>query len=64
MDSNEIKDALLKGYPVEYGGRKYDCVSGIIYRKGEKGISVTLELLDRKHNSITVCQPSKVKKVE
>lgn len=33
MTAEEIKDALLKKYPVCAGGIEYKCVNAVIYRE-------------------------------
>ena len=33
MNNADLKNALLSGEPVLFNGMRYDCVSGIIYRR-------------------------------
>ena len=62
MTGEEIKDALLKGYPVSAGGIEYKCVSAIIYRKQSGRITVSGELLDKNRNSVTIVPLDKIQK--
>ena len=62
MTAEEIKDALLKKYPVCAHGIEYKCVTAVIYREQDKRIVVSAELLDRCGNSVTIVPLDKVKK--
>lgn len=65
MSNEELKEALLSEVPVESGGIIYKRVSGIIYRKSEKGgIKIQAELEDRCTHSITIADPTRVNTVE
>ena len=54
MTAEEIKDALLKKYPVCANGIEYRCVNAVIYREQDGRIIVSAELLDKNKNSVTI----------
>ena len=54
MTAEEIKDALMKKYPVCANGIEYKCVTAVIYRERNKRIVVSAELLDKNKNSVTI----------
>lgn len=62
MTSEEIKDALLKKYPVYANGIEYKCVTAVIYRENNGRIMVSGELLDRCKNSVTIVALDKIEK--
>lgn len=62
MTSEEIKDALLKKYPVIAGGIEYKCVTAVIYRESNGRITVSGELLDKHKNSVTIVALDKIEK--
>lgn len=62
MTGEEIKDALLGEYPVICKGVEYLKVSGVIYRKKGKGISIQAEMLDKSGRSITTARIKDVEK--
>lgn len=62
MKPTELKPALMAETPVVYDGIKYQKVSGIIYRKGQKGILLQAELWDK--HSVTIANPQKVELTE
>lgn len=63
MTSEEIKDALLKKYPVHADGIEYKCVTAVIYREKDGRIAVSAELLDKCKNSVTIVALDKIEKV-
>lgn len=62
MTSEEIKDALLKKYPVIAHGIEYACVNAVIYREQSGRITVSGELLDKNKMSVTVVALDKIEK--
>ena len=62
MTSEEIKDALLKKYPVIADGIEYRCVTAVIYRERNGRIAVSGELLDKNKNSVTIVSLDKIEK--
>jgi hypothetical protein len=62
MTSEEIKDALLKKYPVYANGIEYKCVTAVIYRKNNGRIVVSGELLDKNEMSVTIVPLDKIEK--
>ncbi len=62
MTAEEIKDALLKKYPVRADGIEYKCVSAVIYRARNKKIEVSGELLDKCGNSVSIVPLDKIEK--
>ena len=54
MTAEEIKDALLKKYPVIANGIEYKRVTAVIYREQDGKIEVSAELLDRSGRSVTI----------
>lgn len=62
MKPTELKIALMTEIPVVFDGVKYQKVSGIIYRKGQKGILLQAELWN--NHSVTIANPKKVQSVE
>ncbi len=64
MTSEEVKDALLKKYPVRAGGIEYKCVTAVIYREQNGRIAVSCELLDKNKNSVTIVSLDKIEKGE
>lgn len=68
MNSEELKNALLKGSPVEYDGLTYKvtfkCVSAIIYRNKNGKIDISAEVLDKNNNSVCYVDPIKLKEVQ
>ena len=63
MNSEEIKDALLKGYAVKANGIEYKRVTAVIYRERDGRIAVSAELLDKCKNSVTIVSLDKIEKV-
>jgi hypothetical protein len=64
MTSEEIKDALLKKYPVQAHGITYRCVTAVIYRESNGRIAVSGELLDYNGQSITIAALKDIKRKE
>jgi hypothetical protein len=62
MTAEEIKDALMKKYPVCAGGITYKCVTAVIYREQDGKITVSGELLDRCGHSVTVVPLKNIEK--
>ncbi len=62
MTSEEIKDALLKKYPVRAHDIEYACVTAVIYRESNGRIAVSGELLDKNKNSVTIVSLDKIEK--
>ena len=60
MTNSELKDALMDGRKVVFGGIEYDRVNAIIYRQKDGGIDVTAELLDRHQNCVVIASPVKI----
>ena len=63
MSNAELKSALLRGCPVESGGKIYKCVKSIIIWKDNEKIKVSAELQDRFTNSVTRVDVSRIKEV-
>lgn len=65
MNGEELKKALLDQSRVEAGGIEYKCVSSIIYKRNPNGsIRVLAELQDKRANSVTVIEMSRVNLIE
>lgn len=62
MTAEEVKDALLKKYPVIASGIEYKCVNAVIYRERDKRIVVSAELLDRCGHSVTIVPLKNIEK--
>lgn len=62
MTAEEIKDALLKKYPVCAHGITYKCVNAVIYREKDGRITVSAELLDKNQMSVTIVSLDKIEK--
>ncbi len=62
MTAEEIKDALLKKYPVSAHGIEYRCVNAVIYRERDGRIMVSGELLDKNNHSVTIVSLDKIEK--
>lgn len=62
MTSEEIKDALLKKYPVCANGIEYKCVTAVIYRERNGKIVVSAELLDKNRRSVTIVSLDRIEK--
>lgn len=62
MTAEEIKDALMKKYPVCAGGIEYKRVTAVIYREKDGRIAVSAELLDKCKNSVTIVPLDKIEK--
>lgn len=62
MTAEEIKDALMKKYPVCANGIKFNCVTAVIYRERDGRIEVSAELLDKCKNSVTIVPLDKIEK--
>lgn len=60
MNNADLKNALLSGEPVLFNGMRYDCVSGIIYRRKKGKLCISAELADLKGNSVTIARAEKV----
>lgn len=63
MSNEELKNALLKGFPVEYDGITYKRVSAIVYRNKGGKIDISAEVLDKNNNSVCYVDPLKLKEV-
>ena len=64
MTGEEAKKYLYSRQEVECNGIRYKRISAIIYRLDEKGnIVVSVELLDKSQNSVTVARLIDVKGV-
>ena len=50
----------MDGREVIHNGIAYKCVSAIIYRRGEKGIRVTAELLDKNGPYVVIANAEKI----
>lgn len=62
MTNDELKEALVSGRPVIHGDIEYKCISAVIYRRRPSGqIYLEAELRDRRANSVSICDPAKVK---
>lgn len=62
MTAEEIKDALLKKYPVCADGIEFKCVNAVIYREKNGRIIVSGELLDKNQRSVTIVALDKIEK--
>ena len=62
MTAEEIKDALMKKYPVIANGIEYKCVSAVIYREQNRRIEVSAELLDKSGTSVTIVSLKNIEK--
>ena len=62
MTAEEIKDALMKKYPVCAGGIEYKRVTAVIYREQDGRIVVSGELLDKCRNSVTIVSLKNIEK--
>lgn len=62
MTAEEIKDALLKKYPVCANGITYKCVTAVIYREQDGKIAVSGELLDKNQKSVTIVSLNKIER--
>lgn len=63
MQFDDLKNAMIEELPVEYGGVKYKCITGIIYRKNirKKGrIGIQVELMSTQRNSVVIVDLQKV----
>lgn len=63
MTNEELKEALIWQWPVEYDGIKYKCITGIIYRRDlhkKERIGLQVELMSRKRHSVTIANPERV----
>lgn len=60
MTAEEIKDALLKKYPVRANGIEYKRVTAVIYREQNGRIAVSAELLDKNQKSVTIAPLDKI----
>lgn len=60
MTVEEAKAAFMSGEGVTYQGIEYKCISALIYRRREGHVEMTLELLDRRANSVTIASRDKV----
>ena len=64
MTTVDAKSAFLEGAAVTYNRTNYLCISALIYRKRKKEITVSLELLDKSGNSVTIAEPRRVERTE
>ena len=62
MTAEEIKDALLKKYPVRANGIDFLCVTAVIYREKDGRVTVSGELLDKNRHSVTIVSLDKIEK--
>ena len=60
MNGFELKDALMDGRKVAFGGIEYSKVSAIIYRNRGGKIAITAELLDINNDSVIIVPAEKV----
>ena len=60
MKNEELKKALFAESPVKYDGIEYEKITAIIYRKKGNGVAVTVELLDRCKNIVTIADAERV----
>lgn len=63
MSNEELKNALLSGFPVEYNGITYKCVTAIVYRNKGGKIDISAEVLDKNNNSVCYVDPKALKEV-
>ena len=66
MDHEQLKNALLNKKPVIYTDKRgeeseYKCVSAIRYTEKNGRVVVSAEITDLYANSITVCDPEKLR---
>ncbi|MCY9764835.1 hypothetical protein M5X06_03905 [Paenibacillus alvei] len=64
MTSEELKEVMTHGVPVEHRGTIYNYVSAIIYRKSESGMFMQVELFDKTGNSVVIARPNEIKRVK
>ncbi|NEZ43497.1 hypothetical protein [Paenibacillus alvei] len=64
MTSEELKEVMTHGVPVEHRGITYSHISAIIYRKSETGMFMQVELLDKTRNSVVIASPVEVRRLE
>ena len=62
MDGPELKEALIKRYPVTCNGIPYSYISAIIYRSRGGRIVVSAELMDVNSNSVTVAEAKRIER--
>ena len=61
MTNEEIKKAWIDKAPIHSNGTDYTKISALIYRLTENGeMYLTVELLDRCGNSVTIASPKNV----
>lgn len=60
MTLEEAKAAFMAGTPVTCGGIDYKCISALIYRNNSGHIEMTLELKDKRANSVTIADKERV----
>lgn len=66
MNNEQLKSALLNKKPVIYTNNEgieseYKCVSAIRYTEKNGRVMVSAEIIATKSNSVTVCNPEKLR---
>ena len=64
MSNSELKEALYSREPVCFLGMQYDYVSAVIYCVCQGELYITVELMDKKSNSVTIAHAEKVERSE
>lgn len=62
MNGEELKDALLKKYPVCANGIEYKCLTAVIYREQDGRIMMSAELLDKTGRSVSIVLAKNIEK--
>lgn len=60
MSGEQLKEALMKRFPVVHRGINYAYISAIIYRVISGKIVVSVELMDNKASSVTIARANEV----
>lgn len=62
MTNDETKKAWLNKQPIIHKGIDYSKISALIYRLTENGeMTLSVELLDKCGNSVTIASPQNIK---
>jgi len=64
VTSEELKEVMKHGVPVEHRGITYSRITAIIHRIINKKPYIQVELLDKTKNSIVIANPIEVKRME
>lgn len=66
MTNEELKDALIKGYPILYKNAvgyeaEYKCVTAIIYRTRNGRVYIEVEIR-HEHGYVVTCDPAQIRR--